>query len=70
MKIDGKPIQSNIDILKNDLAEHITKIKIMEDTLEQGKNYGLLIVVVGLAKYKTIIMNPPAVWNKPKDPAP
>ena len=58
MKIDGKPIQSDIVNLKNELAECATKIKTMEDIIEQGKKYGFLIIFVGLSKYKTIIRNP------------
>ena len=67
-KIDGKPTQSDINILKNKLAESTTKINTMKDIIEQGKKYGFLIIVVGLLKYRTIIKNPQTEWNEPEDP--
>ena len=70
MKIDGKPTQSDIDNLENELAECTTKIITMEDVVEQGKKYRFLIIIIGLSKYKTIIKNPWTVWNKPEDPGP
>ena len=67
-KINREPNQSNINLLENDLAEHATKIKTTEWIVKQGKNYGFLIIVIGLTQNRTIIKNPWTVWNEPEDP--
>ena len=63
MKIDGEPTQSDINNLKNELAESIVKIKTMEDIAEQGKKYGFhhcgIVEVKNHCKKST-------VWNKHK----
>ena len=64
IKIDGEPIQSNIEY---ELAECIIKIKTTEDIVKQGKKYGFLFIIVGLAKYKTIIRKQRTVLNEPED---
>ena len=69
-KIDGRPTQSDISNLENELAEHDTKIKTMEDIVEQGKRYVFLIIIVGLSKCKTIIGNPLRVGNEPEGSGP
>ena len=66
-KIDGKPTQSDFDILKNELAERATKIKTMEDIIKQDKKYRFLVIIIGLSKYRTIIKNPGTEWNEPDD---
>ena len=39
----------------------------MKDIVEQGKKYDILIIIVGLSKYKIIIRNLQTVWNEPED---
>ena len=41
--------QSGINLLESELAEYTAKIKTMKDIIEQGKKFGFLIIVVGLA---------------------
>ena len=60
-KIVDEPTQSNTDLLEEEFAECMVKIKTTKDIVAQGKKYGLLIIIVGLAKYRTIIRNPRTV---------
>ena len=56
-KIMREPGQGNIDILEQELAEKVAKIKTTEDVVGKGKKF-IFLVVLWQQKYGAVIGNP------------
>ena len=67
-KIIAEPGQGDINTLKQELAEKLAKIKATEDVVERGREFGLLVVVLGSQKYGMVIGNLAVQWDTSEDP--
>ena len=67
-KIIVKPGQVDISTLESKLVAKNAKIKTTDDLIEKGQKHGFLVVVLGRAKYGTVIGKLTVQLTSPEDP--